>query len=122
MRARQLITLAVAGLVNDQATTVLVESDIAAPARALVERVLPPPYSDVVSCRLCAGTWIGIGQAVVEMFDWHPRTATPRRTGNASRRRRSLVAFIIRSLAIAAAGRLSHNLTRDYLHPYQPDA
>ena len=116
MRARQLITLAVAGLVNDQATTVLVESDIAAPARALVERVLPPPYSDVVSCRLCAGMWIGIGQAVVGMFGRHPPTPSSALPGA------RLVALIVRALAIAAAGRLAHNLTRDYLHPYEPDA
>jgi len=118
----RLVELAVAGLVNDQATTVLVESDIAAPVRDLVERILPPPLSDVVKCRLCAGMWIGIGQAVVGMFDWHPPIEPPRPSWFPQVRRSRLVGLIVRALAIAAAGRLAHNLTRDYLHPYEPDA
>lgn len=114
--------LILAGLVNDQATTLLVESDIMEPARDMAEKVIPPPYSDVVKCRLCAGMWIAFGQAAAGMFDWHPPTNPPKSSWFPQVRRGRLTGFIIRALAIAATGRLSHNLTRDYLHPYEPDA
>lgn len=117
--ARDLI---LAGLVNDQAVTLLVETDIFEPARAAVEAVVPAPYSDLVKCRTCAGMWIAFGQATAGMFDWHPPIDTRKPSWFPKVRRSRLAVFIIRALVIAAAGRLSHNLTRDYLHPYEPDA
>jgi hypothetical protein len=122
---RRLADLAVAGLINDQAATILVETDIAAPVRALVERALPAPYSDVVTCRTCAGMWIALGQAAVGSFDWHPLSRAHKqrhRFASVLLPLNRLALFIMRALAIAAAGRLAHNLTRDYLHPYEPDA
>lgn len=117
----ELADLAVAGLVNDQATTILVESDIASPVRALVERALPAPLADVVTCRTCAGMWIALGQAAVDAFEWHPHAKSDQTHWAPPNKFCRLARFIIRALAIAGAGRLSHNLTRDYLHPYEPD-
>jgi len=119
---RRLADLAAAGLVNDQAVTLVVESDIFEPARTIVETALPPAFTDLVTCRLCAGMWIAIGQAAAGMFDWHPPIDTRKPSWFPQVRRSRLAVFIVRALAIAAAGRLSHNLTRDYLHPYEPDA
>jgi hypothetical protein len=102
--------LVVAGLVNDQATTLLCESDLFEPVRDLAGKT-HPLLGELVNCHVCAGMWIAFGQAA---YGKGTVTLRPTRTGGFVG---GLASFLFDALAIAAAGRLSRRLT----HPDCPD-
>ncbi len=54
-----------AGLVNWLVTTIIVEGEVFAPLRDLVDRRLHPKLGYLVHCHLCAGTWVGFGMGVL---------------------------------------------------------
>ena len=88
--------LTVAGLVNNQATTVVCDGDIFLPVRERAA-ALNPWLGELVSCHLCFGTWVGLGQALYRQL-----------TGAAPRR--GPVALLWDALAIACMGRVLRRL------------
>lgn len=53
------------GLANDQATSIVVESDLMAPARERWYDRFGRGLGELLECRLCTATWIAIGQAAL---------------------------------------------------------
>lgn len=87
-----IVDLAVAGLVNNQVTTVVCDSDLFAPVRRRAEAA-NPFLGDLVNCHICFGMWAALGHAAYrQLSDTAPR--------------RGLVPALLDALAIAAAGRL----------------
>jgi len=108
--SRRLINLLLHGLVNDQATTLLCESDLFEPARDLAGKA-HPLLGELVCCHVCAGMWIAFGQAA---YGKGTVSLRPTRAGGFVG---GLAAFVFNAMAIAAAGRLCRRLT----HPTAPD-
>lgn len=107
---RRLINLVLHGLVNDQATTLVCESDLFEPARDAAGAI-HPLLGELVNCHVCAGMWVAIGQAA---YGKGTVTLRPTRAGGFVG---GLASFVFTALAIAAAGRLCRRLT----HPTCPD-
>ena len=88
-------SLAVDGLVNAQATALIVDSEMFAPLRLRAERA-NEELGVLVSCPLCSGMWVALVQALVAEVRRPPF--------NLSR-------FLRTALAVACAGRIVRRLT-----------
>lgn len=92
----RLLDVTLAGLVNNQATTVVCDGDIFLPVRERAH-ALSPWLGELVACHLCFGTWVGLMQALYRQL-----------TGQAPRR--GLAGFLWDALAIACMGRVLRRL------------
>lgn len=90
--------LTVAGLVNNQATTVVTDGDIFLPVRERAH-ALNPWLGELLTCHLCFGTWVGLAQAVYRQL-----------TGPGQAPRRGPIALFLDALAIACMGRVIRRL------------
>ena len=94
--AGALTDLGIQGLVNNQVTTVVCDSDLFEPVRCHAER-FSPWLGELLNCHLCFGTWAAFGQAAYRQL-----------TGTAPRR--GLIPMLLDAFAIAAAGRLARRI------------
>jgi len=61
----RLTELLLQALANDQASTIIVESEIMAPVRGWAWEYFQGRLAGLLDCRLCTGTWVAIGQAAL---------------------------------------------------------
>ena len=96
MKTPDVLDLALAGLVNNQASTLVCDSDLFAPVRRRAEDT-SPFLGDLLNCHVCFGMWAALAHAAYRQL-----------SGTAPRR--GLVPALLDALAIAAAGRAARRL------------
>ncbi len=94
-RRASMEALVIDGLINAQATALVVDSEMFRPARELAE-CANEELGVLLSCPLCTGMWMALGQALVAELRRPPF---------------SPLRFIHRALAVACAGRIVRRLT-----------
>lgn len=87
--------LAVDGLVNAQATALIVDSEMFRPLRERAEKI-NEELGVLVSCPFCTGMWMAFGQALLAEVRQPPF---------------SLPRFVRTAFAVACAGRIVRRLT-----------
>jgi len=76
----KLSNLLLQALANDQASTIIVDSEIMRPVRDWAFDHSPAPLDDLLGCRVCTGTWVAIGQAALGRPSPRPEGGTQPRS------------------------------------------